>query len=343
MSLISIVSQERLNFLQTAHCAVVFGMRDAWKRCQGLGNIPQEPDFVASLVLESGPLVYQAFEKIFRRYGIEFSLTSVYCHQTPKVKYDWITKTSCELGDLLLVHVHREGNGQIRRNAILYQAKVTSKQPYKVSKGECDQLTLYTDWPQFEYHRSPPISGQRRLVQPHSPHRGAQYMLIDDSSPVNAASGLLGYPGTYPIGSCIADAILQDHNDLASELVDFLVYRSGRAFGERPINNTDIGWTQTVWDLLDISLKKVIKRKNSGHSTNPRIAGGEISLSNGLCFAMRTSERASKVMSGILGQDDADWLFSRGEDLQGENVNQEFDDDEAGISLILIETSEAEE
>lgn len=343
MSLVPIVNSETRALLTTAHLAVVMGMRKAWERCEALNNTPHEPDFVASLVLESAPLIYEAYRQIFQSHGVEFSLTSVYCHQTPKVTYPGIT--SCELGDLLLVHVHRERDGRTRRNALLYQAKVVAKQPHQIPSSEKHQLKLYTDWPEFEYYRSPPLSGHKRTVKPQCPHRGAQYLLIDNGKPNKATSGLLCLPGTYPAGSCIADATLKDHNDLANEIVDSLAYRTGRAFGEQPSSSSSrAGWTQTIWDLLDVSLKKVIRRKNSGLSAKPRVAAGPLERSDGLCFALRTSDRASRTTLEILGASDADWLFSKGDSPPDDHMAQAAREESGvGISVILLETSEAEE
>jgi len=344
MTFVPTVVDEQHNLRQAAHFSILTGIRDAWNRCRKLGNKPQEPDFVASLVLESSPIIYDAFRAVFEKYGIDFSLTSVYCHQTPKVKHPRMSKTSCELGDVLFVHVHREGSGQIRRNALLYQAKVTTKQRYRVPSSENHQLKLYTDWPEFEYYQSPPLSGKKRRITPHSPHQGAQYLLIDSRSPDKAESGLLGLRGTYPIGSCMADSILLHHNDLASELIDFLVYRTGRAFGDRPKNGSDPGWTQTIWDLLDVSLKKVVKRKNSGRrGTESRISGGPIHLADGLCFASRTSQRASNTLSEVLGSNETNRLFSSDDGPPRDHIAQDATEEEPGIPLVLIETSELEE
>ena len=346
MSIVPIVNKEAGALSSTAHLAVVFGMRKAWERCEALKNTPHEPDFVASLVLESAPLIYRAYRQIFQSYEVEFSLTSVYCHQTPKITYPGIQqKTSCELGDLLFVHIHRERDGRTKRNALLYQAKVIAKQPHRIPSNEQHQLKLYTDWPEFEYYHSPPLTGQERIITPQCPHRGAQYLLIDDGKPNEARSGLLGFPGTYPAGSCVADAVLEDHNDLANEIVDSLAYRTGRAFGERPgSNSSPAGWTQTIWDLLDVSLKKVIRRKNSGLSTEPRVSAGPVELFDGMCFALRTSNRASRTIFEILGASDTDWLFSKNDGPPDDHENRMTAEEGApGMSLVLIETSEAEE
>lgn len=118
-------------------------------------------------------------------------MVAVYCHQTPKVKYAGIGGVSCELGDLLIAHVHTSAGGHIRRNALLYQAKVSSLQPYRIPSRGRDQLRLYEEWPDFEYHHSPPLTGERRSVRPKVAHAGAQYMLIDDRPPDHPQSGLI--------------------------------------------------------------------------------------------------------------------------------------------------------
>jgi hypothetical protein len=161
-----------------AHAAIIMGLLDSWSRCRRKRPpTPHEPDLVAGLVLESTPLMWRAFSQILEPFGISLSLFSVYCHQTPKVRYPGISKTSTEVGDLLVVHIHRASNGRFSRNALLYQAKAASNQPYEVPASERHQLRLYTEWPEFEYYRSPPLTGKKRSVVPHAPHLGAQYLL----------------------------------------------------------------------------------------------------------------------------------------------------------------------
>jgi hypothetical protein len=87
------------------------------------------------LLRESGckltPL-YHAFSVLFAQYGYQLSLVAVFCHQTPKVQFSGMRKTSCELGDLLVVHVHTAREGAVTRNALLYQAKMSSNQPHRI-------------------------------------------------------------------------------------------------------------------------------------------------------------------------------------------------------------------
>lgn len=336
MSFAHIAWQEKSQIIPSTHLSILYAMLDTWKRC----NSPEEPDFVAGIVLESTPILYQAISSIFGQYGLSVSLASVFCHQTPKVVFPGMNKSSCEIGDLLLVHIHTPRTGYPTRNALLYQAKMSSSQPYRVGSGEKDQLELYTEWPAFKYVNSPPLTGQTRDVIPKMKHTGAQYMLIDDRPPNDPNSGLLGLPGTYPIGSCMADDHLRDHNHFADEFFDFLILRSGRGFSAQS-SATD-GWSQIVWDLLDVGFQKAFNRRRSGRVNQPRHAGATREDLDGCSCFQRTTEATSSTLAMLLGGDRSYALFAdNGGEPPGERFrNENGEEPESGVSIILIETSE---
>jgi hypothetical protein len=341
MSFQQIVWREKSKIINVAHLAILHGMLDTWKRCTQVGNMPQEPDFVAGLVLESTPILYNALSAIFGQYSINLSLTAVFCHQTPKVQFTGMRKTSCEVGDLLIAHVHTPRSGCVTRNALLYQAKISSNQPHKIGTAEIDQLRLYTDWPLFNYYHSSPLTGQRD-VNPKLPHTGAQYMLIDDRPLSDPQSGLLGLPGTYPIGSCMPDQYLQNHNHLAAEFFDFLILRSGRGFADKSASSSMDGWSELVWDLLSSGFHKAFNRQNSGRFGAPRQSSGPLNLLDSSCFAQTTGGSALTTAKRILGSNHTEFLFSDTRDVPP-NKDWSIDDDrnqDNGVSLILIETSE---
>ena len=342
MTFTNIMWNAQAAFVHSAHMAIVHGMLDTWNRCRQHSSSPQEPDFVAGLVLESTPLIHDTLKAILAPHGIAVSMASVFCHQTPQVTHSLATK-SCELGDLLFVHIHTDLGRNVRRNALLYQAKKSSKQPYTVPKSEEHQLALYTGWPQFSYKSPGVLAGIKRDVNPKVPHTGAQYMLIDDRPASDPQSGLSCFPGTYPIGSCMADKHLYDHNHLAQEIFDFLYLRSGKAFdGQKPAPFTD-GWSQTVWDLTDVGLRKAFNRKNSGRTRSPRTGGGPLYLVDGACFAATTARVATSTVSEVLGHGAATWFFephSEGPPRNGPPLDDNLGPD-AGVSIILIETNEA--
>jgi|CXWL01.1.fsa_nt_gi hypothetical protein len=344
-----IIYNEQTSIVDSAHMAILHGMHNVYSYCSQHSNSPQEPDFVAALVLESTPLIYNALKAILRPYRIAVSVASVFCHQTPQVTHSLASK-SCELGDLLFVHIHRDLSGKVCRNALLYQAKMSSMQPYVVQSNEAHQLALYTDWPQFTYIRAGVLNGVTRDINPKVPHTGAQYMLIDDRPPSDPQSGLMNFPGTYPIGSCMAGKYLHNHNHLAQELFHLLRFRSGKAFKGRSSNrNPPTGeWSEMIWDLISVALNKGFKRKNSGRNSKFRTGGGPLHLdvTDGACFTAATQRAPLLTMMEILDDNRAASLFYEPPDQEPPRKGDLIDDargPDAGVSLILIETSEARE
>lgn len=352
MSFARILWRQKNQIISASHLAILYGMLDTWKRCNQLGNKPEESDFVAGFVLESAPLLYQSYSTIFQPFNIQISLAAVFCHQTPKVKFAQMTKSSCEVGDLLIIHIHTNRFGKATRNALLYQAKVSSNTSYTVPSSEQDQLKLYEEWPNFEYWKSPPLTGQKRDVMPKIPHMGAQYMLIDGRPPNNPLSGLLGLPGTYPIGSCMADEYLQNHNHLAGELFDFLHLRSGRTFSDYHTSQSSNGWSRLIWDLIHMGIKKAFNRKNSGRHSSPRYSGAPLNYFDGSHFAMRTSHAPLHIVSDLMGEREASEFYEDSSGFQPESESNRHrraidgpSDDLPGngVSLLLLETTEMRE
>ena len=255
MSIAALFWENRKELVNAFHTATIYGMLNTWRRCENLRTTPQEPDFVAGLVVESGPVIYSALNSILSPRRVSVSMSSVFCHQTPQVAFG-SPPSSCELGDILFAYVHTPKSGPPRRNAILFQAKASAKQPYRIHRREMDQLHLYADWPEFVYERSTFLTGQRRNVTPKAPHPGAQYLLIDDRPKEEPMSGLLGVPGTYPVGCCMPDESLRDHTHLAAELFSLFIFRTGRSFKDRQTAAKKQDWSQVVWDILETGVKK---------------------------------------------------------------------------------------
>jgi hypothetical protein len=251
---------------------------------------------------------------------------------------------SCELGDILFAYVHTPRTGAPRRNALLFQAKASAQQPYRIHTGETDQLRLYRDWPDFEYTRSSFLTGQKRAVTPKTPHPGAQYLLIDDRPPSEPMSGLLGFPGTYPVGCCMPDESLRDHSHLAAELFNLFIFRTGRPFEDRTAAAKKLDWSQVVWDLLETGVKKSFRRKNSGRHRSPRSAGDAVEMLDGMAFARASSRLSCCTASDIVGRDGARIIYGGNDDIPPENRDRggDFQEPEGGVSVVLIETSERE-
>ncbi len=344
MSITDVLWQNRDKLIQSFHIATIYGLVSTWRRCEQIKQKPLEPDFVAGLVVESTPLIYSALKSILDSRRISVSVSAVFCHQTPQVTFGSRPTESCELGDILFAYVHTPRIGQTRRNGILFQAKASSRQPYHIHSGEMNQLHLYVDWPNFVYERSSFLNGQERSVTPKAPHSGAQYLLIDDRSPDEPASGLLGFPGTYPIGCCMPDELLYDHNHLASELFDLFIFRTGRPFEDRKSSAKNRDWSQVVWDLLETGVKKSFSRKNSGRFYTPRATGDTIQMMDGLSFSKTSSSLSCSTATDIIGWNNACSLYDHANDIppnkydKGENSEEP----QRGVSVVLIETSEKE-
>lgn len=344
MSIAATLWQRRDELVQSLHEATIYGILKTWQRCDLLSTAPQEPDFVAGLVTESTPLIHSVLSSVLSPQGISVSVCGVFCHQTPQVTFGSRSSASCELGDLLFAYVHTPRVGQPRRNAILFQAKASSQQPYHIHGGEVSQLRLYRDWPDFEYTRSSFLNGQKRSVTPKTPHPGAQYLLIDDRPPNDPMSGLLGVPGTYPVGCCIPDELLCDHIPLADELFNLFVFRTGRPFGDRAAAVKAHDWSQVVWDLLNAGMKKAFTRRNSGRHRVPRFAGDTVEMLDGVTFAQTSSRLCCSTAYDVLGRGQARVVYEGGADPPPEVISNVdgFDEPESGVSVILIETSERE-
>jgi hypothetical protein len=139
------------------HHAVLDGMTLTWELASPKG--PQEPDLVAGLVVFSRRSIERAMQHALAPLRVNASVVSVFCHQRPMVTYSGIENQqgqskkraeSCELGDVLFVHIHR-GGGRLTRNALLLQAKMAKPKRNKVAVSDGHQLHLYTDWPEYTY------------------------------------------------------------------------------------------------------------------------------------------------------------------------------------------------
>jgi len=286
-------------------------------KCKKLGTSPQEPDFIAGLVLYFTRDLYNILTKIFSQN--RFSVTGVYCHQKPIV--DIGTGKSPELGDILFVYIYTAGNGTKRYNSLLFQAKKVQRPDYTVPTADSHQLALYTGWPRFTYQRAGRLNGQARDIIPKAVNDGAQYLLIDDH-PLHSLAGL---PGTFPMGCAVPASTIYLDRDLSMELIDFLKFKAGRSFEADPLTSTD-DWTKMIWELLAITRDKASSRLNAGLSNFPRQLTERF---DGCCFI---TTQPNSFFSSLERQ-----LRDGGERPVFENFN-----DEANVSpsLVLIESLE---
>lgn len=147
--------------------------------------------------------------------ALKITMDSYFIHQTPKVSYTGIKKTSIEFGDVLYLYTETDNKNYKRETALLMQAKV-----YEDKKVDTHQLTLYTDWPTFWFHTKNINTSCFNVVSTPQPHPGGRYLLLDDSTK-NPDFASTVTP-THGLKANIRD------NYLERELVGLLQFSNGR-------------------------------------------------------------------------------------------------------------------
>ncbi|RYC67559.1 hypothetical protein [Spirosoma sordidisoli] len=302
------------------HYSIINSINFIVDKCMKLGKEPQEPDFVAALTLKFTPALFNILKAAFPKY--RFSVTGIFCHQKPLAEIG-LTK-SPEIGDLLIIYIYTDKSGVKKLNSVLLQAKISNKPTVTVSTGDEHQLKLYTEWPLFTYKRAGILTGHKRDILPKTINDGAQYLLIDD----HPLYGLSGMTGTFPMGCATPSKTLDINNDLTEEIIDFLKFKSGRAFEENPTSTQD-DWTKMMWDFLEVTRNKAIKRKNAGISDLPRQVPMDY---DGYCFFETETDSILRDLHNQLGGGDSIL-----------NYDNYFDEDNFSPSLILIESNEQNE
>lgn len=337
MSYLSQIYNHRLPILVNSEKIILECIQEAYLRT----SKPEEPDFVAMLTMEGAPKLQALINRILGGTGISCTTTGVFCHQTPKAKFG--TDKPCELGDILLAHIHSKGGKVQNRNSLLLQAKMAKDADhsggYTIPPKDQHQLKLYKEWPQFEYYRSgPELNGKKRTVFPGAPHPGAQYLLIDPSDYFNPNKFVNPPPAEYPCGVWMPEPVVYPYWGLSEAIFGLLSLSSGRPFGAK---DELCGWTQIVWDLLQSSLRKSFNRRKIGVTDEVRVAGG---LPNELMTYCTFSKGrfGSSVVEDVLDTPIPAGLPLDGSGFppEGSFRNMPSSDDEGYASVLLIETYE---
>jgi hypothetical protein len=289
---------------------------------------PAEPDFIALLVTRAIPAFGVRLVGAFKSIGGQARVTSVFCHGRPQVNH---ANGSCELGDVLFAYIHTDRSGLEYRNSLLLQAKMSSAPQHTVGKSELHQLGLYTSWGPFQYVRTRNLSGQARSVTPLAPHEGAQYLLIDSRGPSNRLSGVSGAPGTYPMGTALAQRHLSIRQSLGASLIHLMCGSEGRVFKDKRGAIAD--WDQVVWDLIHHGVNNLFTQRRAGVIKSPRTRHTPI----GLKLTESIDFIGDDLPGSVLNQ-----VSDGNSRPPGEPLRDEPEDKGSGISLILIESREGE-
>jgi len=231
-------------------------------------NTLQEPDYIAFLAIEFPEILHRLLNKFLRPYN--FSITGVFTHQKPIANFIDMSG-SCEIGDLLIIYIFRDVKGIKHYNSLLLQAKISNTN--RLNLNELDnQLILYTKWPKFYYSRAGIINGNERDVIPKTSMSGAKYLMINPDNTICNRNN----PFEFIYGTAISNMSLVINNPFSVELVDFINFKGGRTFEERPKDiSTDDWvsdeWSKMIWDMMDILKDKKSNRKNIGKSNFPRV------------------------------------------------------------------------
>jgi len=212
----------------------------------------QEPDFVATLAISSVPKIAKQLNNSLKQKSIKLKLHTIFCHLSPQIQFKG---TSCELGDILIVHIHKRLNGSQFGRALLLQAKMASKNK-PISKIPPSQEQLYSTWPRFKYYRSGFLTGQERKVFENNSTNDRQFLLIDKTNKTLLCSRLPLNGSSYK------------PTDFAATIIDVLQGCCGRNFDS--CKKHGIGWSRVVWDLIEIGKLKLFNRNNINQRSVPR-------------------------------------------------------------------------
>lgn len=288
----------------------------------------QEPDYVAALTTIFVKDFFDILNNIFPNY--DFSVSGVFCHQKPIVNIN--LNKNLELGDILFVYKDKNKNGEVKLNSLLLQAKVNKSNNdwLVVDKNDLHQLELYKKWPKFKYHRAGSLNARQRNIFPKSINDGAQYLIINEK-PLKCKSSLICEDKLrcecccgikqFSMYCAVPDNILYCNESLSNELINLLKFKSGRTFDESSENTDD--WSKMIRDLLTILKTSYSKRKNINLDSFNR-------LKEYNCYSCYCTQdlNGKTLLDDFLTED---------------RNNEMTDDNDIGVSVILIESQPKEQ
>ena len=226
-------------------------------------NTPQEPDYVAQLVQGLPNDIFNSLSTYAPSY--QYAISGMFCHQKPLADIGAGKKP--ELGDILLVYVEENKYSVKKCNALLMQAKKSTKVKYYVPVAEAHQLKLYEEWPTFTLSRAGIYNGKTIDVRPKTLHTGAQYLLLQ--SPYNDEK---------KVGCAYPDKELFFEKKLSEQIIDLMKFFTGRTFQLGDAGTGD-DWSRLIMYLIDLGGGATFTRRNSGIANGGRlVTAGDQSL-----------------------------------------------------------------
>lgn len=317
-----------------AEAAIAEGHHDL--RTSGLADSLDEVEQTFRLMHWSTRNLFDLWQPIFARRNMQMRMTGVFCHKTPLATFESSGKdVTCELGDLLVVH--DELGHRPRRRAAILQAK-------RIKGGEAKSLdAIQTDL----YRRLPPFSLSRRGHKGVKLKKGdrditsasdfARFALVADDAtpswwrlrhafiwhsgaPVGVPPWTIAHPAQDPVSAVGAEtfgsfltSMLFDTHPARGQAVQPILDLPAAQLGEG--QDLDI----TVQELMELTAKRAAK--------GVTWAGLERGVSAFQKGSMSLANPGNPLpVTGTI-------------DTPPDRFDVEFEDDEDGMSLLLIETA----
>ena len=288
---------------------------------------PPEEDFIASLIVLGLPRLMLAWRPFFKKWKLQFSLTGVFCHQTPKAEFVVGTKKeSPELADVLFVRRNTNRTGQVRQVASLIQAKMSPDGDLSLPKGD-PQLYLLSHWPSFQIKG---LSAPSKKFAIGRAERQALYAAISPEQKYPEEN--LTWPDACASGTLPPAQRGSVEKSLASFLVDLLNFEEGREFYDP--RTTACDWSELISYLLRTTFSMPLRTRDI---TFPHTRGITVDLNRTVFCAKEGSFNPAFFPPRV-----ADLAAGGSREPPDERAEAEFADGGQGRAII-IETSEIQD
>ena len=234
-----------------------------------------ETDFTGSFVKYGVPELHNQLTSSLAIYNVKVHTLAVYIHQSPMVKIDdprpigrKMNTERCELGDILFVQSHRRNRWKTYWRAVLWQLKMDTG---SLQTAVDPQFWLYDLWPSFHVYRGALNSDPRSFLNSSvCDQRGGQFALVSNNSwkicpPVSPLGPAL--PGVVDAGQYLIEMMYS-----VDPMQPGRNYLFGRRVFTRPEPASPLSWSQTVWDILNITGAKEFNARNLFNNPQSRLS-----------------------------------------------------------------------
>lgn len=215
-----------------------------------------EIEFVAAVTLGSVHDIATAWRPLCRAAGLRLTLTGVFCHAAPRVRFldGNGRQRQCELADLLIVADVGSPKSFVRQ-AVLVQAKMARAMQRVSLAGPSSrvQLDLYQNWHVFDF--SDPVYGLSQL----NLMTGAGAIYSGTIGVLDRHLHLKAQPVWTQHRVKPTPATVSNEPRLGT----FMAEMAGNAigFGREASPSLQTDWSKTIERLLDVTYKQIFHNK----------------------------------------------------------------------------------